>query len=289
MKIIKKCLPKTYELVLESDCHLGNPCVDEDNIKYLVDYVGSRKNCFMTNIGDNIEAISPTDKRFSFSDTKYKSAHEQADAFIKLHLPIKNNIIAIGDGNHEKKLWNTFQVGRYISEELGVPFGDYAYKLMVYSEPDMNVQHKMYFNHGSRNFNSRNPNPIVAEANMKNSLKNICNTYGHGDCNLIAVGHVHKSLIVEPTHNHRFNDFVYTDEQGNTKFKQKPVTDVSDYVQDDDRWYISNPSLMSLFAPPGVNYTSYAEMFGYSPSRIGFTSVFIEDGKIVDAKFNCMN
>lgn len=282
MEIIKKMLPADYELVLTSDLHLGSPCVSEENIAEMVDYVASNPNCFMTNFGDNIEAIAPNDKRFAFSDTKYKTAQDQCDAVIKLFAPIKEKILAIGLGNHEYKLLNIFNVAKYLCEGLGVRYGGYCYKLECHNELTNGLMHKMFFTHGNGQITSNAKDAIQAEGNKRAGLKLKLSKSAHADCILMAMGHTHKSLIVEPTIN---NQLYLTSEDGKIKQHYRYHEEQnSNFIPPDARWYINNPSFMKLHAPAGSGYISYAEVAGYEPSEIGYTKVTVENGNVVNAE-----
>lgn len=282
MEIIKKVLPDDYELCISSDLHLGSPCVNEKNIEEMVDYVKSTENCYMTNIGDNIEAILPNDKRFIFSDAKYKTPQEQCDAVINLFTPIKDKILAIGLGNHEYKLLNTFNVSKYIADGLGVPNGMYCYKLEIFDK-DINLMHKMYFSHGYGQIASNAKDEIQALGNRKAALKNKLNKSGHADVILCAMGHTHKSLIVEPT----INDKLYLTTSSDGKIKQHYSyieSQNQEYIPPDARWYINNPSFMKLYSTPGSGYISYAEAFGYEPSEIGYSIIEVKNKQVVNVR-----
>ena len=82
MEIIKKKLHKNYKLVVFSDLHLGSPCVNLDTIKEMVRYVDSEEHIYAANIGDNVEAITPSDKRFYFSNCEFKTVQQQCDIFV---------------------------------------------------------------------------------------------------------------------------------------------------------------------------------------------------------------
>lgn len=282
MEIFNCEMPRNYELVISSDLHLGSPCVCENSIGELVEYVATTKNCFHTNIGDNIEAILPNDKRFVFSDSKYKTPQQQADAVIELFNPIKKQTLAIGIGNHEFKLVNSFNIGKYIADELEVMNGSYCYKLQIYNKG--NLAHKMFFTHGMGQVTSNAKDEIQAEGNKKAALKNKLSKASHGDVILMCMGHVHKSIIVEPTINNKL--YLTTDKVGKIQQHYRYVEQQNgDFIPADAKWYVSNPSFMKSHAPVGSGYISYAEVAGYEPSEIGFTKVIVEDNMVQQVEF----
>ena len=284
MRIIKKALPKDYTLIVSSDLHLGAPTVSEDHIKEMVNVVVSNDNHYMVNIGDNIEAISPRDKRYQFSDCKYQTSQEQADAVIELFKPMKSKLLAVGFGNHEAVLMNDFNIGKYIAEQLHVPFGTVSYKLEVYCDSTMTLAHKMFFHHGAGSFSSVAKDDIQAEANIKAALKNKLAKTGHSDCIVMGIGHVHRSILVEPTAHKKLH--LTTDEDGKIRqhYRFDEPQNVS-YIAPDSRYYFANPSFMKLYQNTETDYNSYAERFMLPPSEIGYTKIIINDNKVQSLEF----
>lgn len=283
MKIIKKALPKNYTLVVSSDLHLGSPCVNEDHIAQMVDDVCSTRHTYMTNLGDNIEAISPNDKRFQFSNCKYQTSKDQADAVIRLFKPMGDKLLAIGHGNHEAKMDNDFKLSEYISEQLGVPCGGISYILSVYNDSTMKHAHNMYFHHGAGSISSNAKDDIQAEANMKATLKNRLARTPHSDCIVMGMGHIHRSLIVKPTSQNKLH---FTAEDGRVKqhYRIDEPQNVS-YIAPDSRFYFANSSFMKLYCDSDENYNGYAEKFMLSATEIGYTKIHVEDSKVVDIEF----
>lgn len=280
MKVITKFMPRDYNLYISSDIHLGSNCISEDALKEMVNECKKDRKGYMTNIGDNIEAIAPNDKRFALSSNPYQSSHEQADAFIEIFKPIANKILAIGLGNHEYKLYNTLQVDRYIAQALGVDYGTYSYKLVMKDKNTQELMHKFHFWHGAGHIGSMAKDKIQADGNMKAALKKKLSNIGHGDCIAHFMGHIHKFLIVNPT----VNDDLYltTDELGRIKQHYKHhENQAADFIPPDARWYVANGSFMKSFSTD-TDYISYAEVAGYSPAEIGYVKAIIRDGNLVD-------
>lgn len=281
MKTICKDMPRDYNLYVCSDLHLGSPTVSEEAIAEMVNDCKKDKKGYMTNIGDNIEAITPKDKRYSFSNTKYKTAHEQADAVIRLFKPLGQRILAIGYGNHEIKLDMVLQADRYIAEALGVPVGRYEYKLQMYDKNTRELMHKHHFWHGAGFIGSNAKDKIQADGNMKAGLKNKLMKKGWSDCIAHYMGHIHRFIIVPPT----VNDDLYltTDDRGKIKQHYRHLENqAASYIPPDARWYVSTGSFMKAYCQDDDDYISYAEMAGYSPAEIGYLKTIVRDGCIVD-------
>ena len=282
MELIKKELPKNYELIQCGDLHLGSPNCSEDSIQEMIEYVGSNPNVYLVNIGDNVEAISPRDKRFNFSSNPYQTTQQQAERVIQLFMPIRDKILAWGTGNHEICQMQTCDWGKYMADALKVPYGLYCYKLEV-SSRGHKLMHKLWFTHGSGHLTSNAKDDIQREGNMKASLKGKLSRSAHADCVYVGCGHIHRSIIVKPTVENKL--YINTDDAGNIKQHYHVLSEQNiPYIAPDSRFYVASPSFMKLYSKPGNGYVSYAEIAGYEPSEIGYTKIIVDDTKVVDVK-----
>jgi hypothetical protein len=283
MELIKKQMPRDYVLIDSSDYHYGSLNCSREKIKEMIEKVATKKNYFLINKGDSIEAILPDDKRFNSCGIDVKenllTPIQQADAVVKDFAPIKNKIIGWMSGNHEHKLLNTMDFGRYIAAQLGVPYGAYVCKFIALNQKN-EIMHKMFFTHGYGNINSNAKDDIQKLANMKASLKNkLCKT-GFSDCVFMSCGHNHQLLVVDPT----VEDKLYlTDDGVGIKQHYHVMTDQNiPYIHPDSRWYGSSGSFLKLYTSPGTYSINYAEVFGYAPSEIGWLEVHVQDNKVVN-------
>jgi hypothetical protein len=281
MELIQKQMPKDYVLIDSSDYHYGSLNCSRDKIKEMVEMVATKKNYFLINKGDSIEAILPNDKRYASCGMDIKenllTPIQQADAVVSDFAPIKNKILAWGFGNHEYKLLNTMDFGRYIAAQLSVPYGTYAYKFSALDNKN-NIMHKMFFTHGYGNINSSAKDDIQKLANKKASLKGKLCKSGFGDCIYMSCGHTHQLLVVEPT----VEDKLYlTDDGVGIKQHYHVLTEQNaSYIPTDSRWYGCSGSFLKLYSSPGSYAISYAEVGGYEPSEIGWLEVHVQDGKV---------
>jgi hypothetical protein len=282
MELIKKEMPSNYEIVQCGDLHIGSPNVSEESINDMIAYVLKTKNCYIVNIGDNIEAIAPKDKRFSFSNCQYQTAQQQADKVVELFTPVKDKILAWGTGNHELAQKDCCDWGKYMADALDAPYGGFNFKLEVVELKTHRLMHKLWFSHGSGHLASNAKDDIQREANKKAALKNKMVRSGWGDCIYMGMGHIHKSIIVYPTC--EGNLYLTTnDRKINQNYHVMSDQNIP-YIPPDSRFYATSPSFMKLYANPGTGYTSYAEMFGYEPSEIGVTRIICMDSKICEVK-----
>lgn len=282
MELIQRTMPRDYVLIDSSDYHYGSLNCSRDKIKEMVNKVATRKNHFLINKGDSIEAILPNDKRYASCGIDIKenllSPAQQADAVVKDFLPIKDKILAWGFGNHEYKLLNTMDFGRYIAAQLQVPYGAYAFKFTA-TDRNKRLMHKMFFTHGYGNINSSAKDDIQKLANRKASLKHKLCKAGFGDCIYMSCGHNHQLLVVEPTAEGKL--FLTDDGHGIKQHYHVLAEQNASYIPPDSRWYGCSGSFLRLYSTPGTYAISYAEVAGYEPSEIGWLEVHVQDGNVV--------
>jgi len=101
-----------FYVVPIGDIHLGNIGCDKHRLKKLVEWISAKDNCYWIGMGDYIDAINISDKRFDAEtvDPKYDIkdlgsivTHQRND-IMKILLPIKDKCIGLHRGNHEEKI-----------------------------------------------------------------------------------------------------------------------------------------------------------------------------------------
>lgn len=285
MELIKKQMPRDYVLIDSSDYHYGSLNCCREKIRHMIDKVATKKNHFLINKGDSIEAILPNDKRYLNCNMDIKenllSPAQQADAVIKDFSPIKDKIVGWGFGNHEYKLLNTMDFGRYIAAQLNVPYGAYSFKFSAYDKNN-ELMHKMFFTHGYGNINSNAKDDIQRLANKKALLKNKLCKSGFGDCIYMSMGHTHQLIVVDPTVEDKL---FFTDDGNGIKQHYHVMTPQnSSYIPPDSRWYGCSGSFLKLYTNPGTYAINYAEVAGYEPSEIGWIEIYVQDGNVVEVQ-----
>lgn len=106
MQIIKRKLSKDYksiEIIPLADWHIGDKFCDLENIKNTLKYIEENDNVFCVLNGDL--ANNATKTSISDSYTENYSPDKQIDILVSLLKPIKNKILAITSGNHEKRTY----------------------------------------------------------------------------------------------------------------------------------------------------------------------------------------
>lgn len=282
MELIKKQMPADYVLIDSSDYHYGSLNCCREKIGQMIEKVATNKNHFLVNKGDSIEAILPNDKRYASCNMDIKenllTPVQQADAVVKDFMPIRNKIIGWGFGNHEYKLLNTMDFGRYIAAQLNVPYGAYAFKFTATNKND-EVMHKFFFTHGYGTINSNAKDDIQRLANKKANLKNKMCKSGFSDCIYMSCGHTHQLLKVDPT----IEDKLFLTDNGTNITQEYHVLTQQNasYIPPDSRWYGCSGSFLKLYSNPGTYAINYAEVAGYEPAEIGWLEVHVRDHKVV--------
>ena len=281
MEIIKHQMPDSFQVYDLSDLHLGSPNCAEETLLEVVEEIKDNPDAFVIFKGDAIEAILPNDKRYLHSAVKdgLHSPKQQADRVVEIFKPIYNRILAWGIGNHELKLWNTMDFGKYMADQLEAPYGAYNFKIH-YQDKHGDLMFKTYHTHGMGSVHSNAKDEIQYEANRKAGLKHKLVKSGHADCIYMSRGHDHQLIVVEPTVNNKL--FLTDDGEGIHQKYHAASPQNAEYISPDNRWYATTGSFRKLYSKPGLGTIDYAEVVGYAPSEIGFAKVTIVNKQIVD-------
>lgn len=281
MELITRDMPLDYTLIDSSDYHYGALNCSRDAIRAMIDKVATKRNYFLANKGDSIEAITPDDKRFASCSADVKNnlltPQQQADALITDFLPIRKKIVAWGHGNHEYKLINTADFGKYIAGQLGVPYGSVAYKFIAAHKGE--TMHKFYLTHGYGSLPRGAKDPIQREANVKAALRRKLENTGHADCIYMSMGHTHQLITVNPT----IENQLYLTDDGNNLKQHYRVQEKQNkaHISPDSRWFGCSGSFLKLYSPPGSHAIGYAEVAMYGPGEIGWLEVHVQGGQVV--------
>lgn len=283
MEIIKHVMPDNFTICDMSDFHLGSPNCAEETLCEVVEQIKNTEDCYVIFKGDAIEAILPNDKRYLHSAVRdgLQSPKQQADKVVEIFDRIRTRVLGWGIGNHELKLWNTMDFGKYIADNLGCPYGAYNFKIH-FNDSNGNLMFKTYHTHGMGGLHSNAKDDIQYNANRQAQLKHKLVRSGHSDCIYMSRGHDHQLITVDPT----VQDKLYLTDDGvgiHQKYHQM-VPQNSDYIPPDSRWYATTGSFRKLYSKPGLGTIDYGEVVGYAPSELGFALVTVVDKQIVDVR-----
>lgn len=123
MKSIKVNLPhylKNVEIEIFADLHIGDKSCDLDLIKKRIERVKNNANVYCLLNGDIINNATKTSVSDCYAEEL--SPMEQIKAFTDLFEPIKDKIIAITEGNHERRTYNKegVDITRLCTRQLGI-------------------------------------------------------------------------------------------------------------------------------------------------------------------------
>ena len=107
MKVIKVDLSqdlKSIELHTFADLHIGDKFANKDGIKERIEHIKNTPNAYCILNGDLMNNATKTSVSDSYAE-EY-TPMEQVEMCVELFEPIKEKIIAITAGNHEKRTYN---------------------------------------------------------------------------------------------------------------------------------------------------------------------------------------
>ena len=285
MKLITKQLPYDFNLFNFGDEHDGAMLSSEKGWEQLVNmmlspYDGCKRN-YGVDGGDMVEAIMVDDPRFSMEELKKRVTEgkitsaitplEQRRIAIKKREPIKHLLLAILQGNHERKLWRFGNLAEDIAKELGVEYGTYTAKISITDKHD-NLMFKVFETHGSRTINSTADDPVRKEANERLMLKRKLK-FKAGDCAVMIKHHAHKLIVVPPK-----QELYLVDDGKKILQKYTGWGQNEEWIHPDARWYGCAGAFLRLY---GQGVSGYGEVAEYDPTELGWLVTRVRNRKIV--------
>lgn len=276
MKLITRQLPVNHNLFLFGDLHDGSVLSSERGWEALVkamksEYDGCSNN-YGADGGDMMEAIMADDPRFSPEKLTEPLPLVQMERAIEKREPIKDILLYILMGNHERALWRFGDMTAKVCKDLGVEYGTYTAKLIV-EDSKGNLMYKVFDTHGSRGITSTADDPIRRRTNMELILKRQLKRKA-GDCAVMIKHHVHKLIACKPE-----ADLYLTDDGKKIKQEYTSWGQNERYIHPDARWYGCAGSFLKLY---GRGVSGYAEIAEYDPVELGFLVLKVRNKKIVD-------
>ncbi len=125
-KEIKPKNSKEIRIYFIGDAHIGSEASDKQAYEQAIKEVKDDENGYLIGMGDDVDAIIPTDKRFNLEelDIANKFAHSQFQFFENRLEMIRDKIIGIHIGNHGSVYAKSSNFNEYIriSQRLGTNF-----------------------------------------------------------------------------------------------------------------------------------------------------------------------
>ena len=245
---------KKFVEVLISACkHYGQPSTDYDAI---AGFIKKAKKKYWLDLGDQIEAITPSDRRRYSIGEHTTPVTEQMDDVVQMHKPAAKTCLGFIKGNHENSISKEFgDVSAQMAKRTGVPYLGMAAFLDLVCPKGV---FQMYAAHGSKGFGGVAGDPERIKLNREIKLRNSNKQF---TADLVAVAHGHTSVICPPVFKMRLGSI-------DNKIKMSPVAV-------DKTWYSANPAFFKTYADNNLE-GSYGELAQYSPTHIGYHSAIIE-------------
>lgn len=105
-----------YHIIPIGDIHLGNIGCDTEKLKKLVEWIKEKDNVYWIGMGDFLDCINYTDKRFDsqtiapeFRNSLDNLVATQMHAIVEILKPIKEKCLGLHEGNHERKIRLKYQ------------------------------------------------------------------------------------------------------------------------------------------------------------------------------------
>lgn len=242
MKCIKVYLgnePRNIEIVPFADLHIGSPKFAASELQKRIDYVKESENRYAILLGD-ICNCTTKDSVGDIYDEEM-SPMEQIKYAIAVFEPIKDRILCITNGNHERRAMRSgTDLGWLLAKSLGLEDKyDYASCLLFVrfghvsknhggDHVNRRVLYTIYCTHGD----GTGGRLVGSKANGLERRGNIVNA------DIIVVGHTHQPLT--------FKQSAFEIDYANSNVKVKETT------------YVNCGS--------SLNYEQYAELVGMRPS-----------------------
>ena len=139
-----------FKIVPLGDVHVGNSNCDMQAFKDMVDWIKNKDKCMWVGMGDYIDAINYSDKRFDPKtiSTKYliegdidKCIQMQIQDFVDIVEPIKDKCIGLLRGNHEETIRQHYHydVLYELAKELELPR-----KMLLYDTAVLRLHFKIF-------------------------------------------------------------------------------------------------------------------------------------------------
>lgn len=278
MKLITRTLPNSHNFFLWGDVHDGSVLSSKHGWNTLINLMSSEydgcSNNFGAEGGDMIEAIMIDDRRYSPEKLTEPLPLEQVKEAVRKREPIKDKLLYLLDGNHERSLWKFGNLTKEIASQLGTEYGTYTTKLTV-NDKNGKLMYKLFDTHGVKGITSSADDPVRRKTNQKLILKRHLK-HKAGDCVVMVKHHVHKLIVCKPE-----LELYLTDDGKKIKQQYTHWGQTEPYIHPDARWYGCAGSFLKLY---GDGMSGYAEVAEYDPVELGFLCLIVRDRKIQELR-----
>lgn len=249
MKLKVIDLPKEWDccyLTPIADCHIGDPNFDEQKLMRYIDWIKKTDNARAILVGDIMNTATKESVSDSYSEVM--NPMQQLNYATKLFEPIKDKILAVTTGNHERRIMRSTSIdtSAMLAASLGAFYREDGLFLKIRvgknARDTKRVTYLIYATHGFGGGKK-----MGGKANNLQSISN--NIFA----DVYIIGHTHTLQAFQDI-------FLMPDPQNNT-------------VREIKRTYCN--------AAAFLKYGGYGEEKGYTPSKLGTVRLRL-DGKRKD-------
>jgi predicted phosphodiesterase len=182
------------------DVHIGSEACDEDAAARLAEIIAGDKLARIIGVGDFIEAIAPTDRRFMAAELSKPISQEHIDnpfytqslRFCKIFEPTRGKWLGVNGGNHESSATSHyfFDPIPIIAERLGCPHhlgNDQGgwYRVKMIEGKSTRSMADIFAMHGSGSGELRGADALRLERMLGRKGADVC-----------IIGHGHKPMAI---------------------------------------------------------------------------------------------
>lgn len=270
-------LPSNFHLYLVGDPHIGNAAVSEKMIVRAVKDIKSKKHSRVALLGDHLETITVSDKRYDISVHGHRMArfNAQRDRFMELFEPISDRVLWLLDGNHERKICNIYLPNADIAKSWRTVYANGSLVKAIFEDWRLATWH------GAGIINSRAGDSLQRSTNMLIALKRNMRSLPVDDCDVVACGHYHQCLCHAPENRLVLLSEVTSEglelKHKYTKPGRMPVGDDGLYrIHEDDRYWMSCGGFLRAYSE---DMPSYTEDRGLQATEMGYGHIQVNNGK----------
>lgn len=199
MKTIKFDMPTAFqsvEIIPIADTHLGDANADEKLFKAKLEYIEKTPNAYCILNGDLIN--NATKQSVSDSYSEVLSPMEQIVRAVTLLHPIKDKILCLTIGNHERRTWKSDGVDmmRLIARELGIEDRYTDSTAIIFVKVGAHSGHKHHRQVGYTIFVNHGTGGGRKEGGKINRLLDMADI---ADCDIYIGSHTHQPAVLRNT------------------------------------------------------------------------------------------
>ena len=287
-------MPGSYEIYIIGDTHIGNIGYKRKRFAACRRRVRAKKNAYVIDVGDGIEAITPDDPRFSVNVTEPKMLRidKQIEAEIAEKDPIADRIKLKLYGNHEYTIMKKvpgFNPAVEVSEGLGVKYPASVKPARAGDKPKMGDSFQIKLNlptvrvlcrHHHKTWRSQSQDEHMIKEHYLRWLEKQQRPLA-SDCEVMVIGHTHTLGVRPPIHALRM---VFDPQKGEHRGvyptpTRIPIPKMRDAfrIEPNQVWYCSTGAWLGSYE---TGVTTYAEFAGFPPTELGAVRMVVKNDKL---------